>query len=42
MNEKMKRKKEKEYGEIEDTIRWKFEERKKKKEKVEAPGRSSV
>jgi len=35
MNEKMKRKKEKEYGEIEDnTIRWKFEER-KKKEKLE-------
>ena len=33
MNEKMKRKKEKEYGEIEDTIRWKFEERKKKKKK---------
>ena len=26
MNEKMKRKKEKEYGEIEDPIRWKFEE----------------
>ena len=38
MNEKIAKNKQKEYGEIEDTIRWKFEERKKKeKVEVEAP-----
>ena len=41
MNEKIAKNKQKEYGEIEDTIRWKFEERKKKK-KRKGRSRSSV